>query len=68
MVAIITIEQKNLLLGQQYASDSYFNPIQDLDNNWVISKEEIEQNTNENFSWLTNLELIEYKPKEVKIL
>jgi len=65
---LLTIEQKDLLLGQQYATDSYFNPIQDLDNNWVISTEEIEQNTNENFNWLTNLELIEYKPKEVKIL
>jgi hypothetical protein len=68
MVAIITMEQKNLLLGQQYAADSYFNPIQDLNDNWIISKEEIEQNINEKFSWLTNLELIEYKPKEVKIL
>ncbi len=67
-VGLLTIEQKDLLLGQQYATDSYFNPIQDLDNNWVISTEEIEQNTNENFNWLTNLELIEYKPKEVKIL
>jgi hypothetical protein len=36
-VVILTEEQKNQLVGQQYAPDSYFNPIQDLDNNWIIS-------------------------------
>jgi hypothetical protein len=64
MIAILTIEQKDLLVGQQYTTDSFFNPIQDFDNNWVISQEEIQQNTNTNFSWLADLELIEYKPKE----
>ena len=64
MIAILTIEQKDLLVGQQYATDSFFNPIQDLDNNWVISQEEIQQNTNEAFSWLSDLELTQYKPKE----
>jgi len=64
MIAILTIEQKDLLIGQQYATDSFFNPIQDFDNNWVISQEEIQQNTNDNFSWLANLELTQYKLKE----
>ena len=63
MIAILTIEQKDLLAGKQYAPDSYFNPIQDINDNWVISQEEIDQNTNEEFSWLNNLELIEYQPK-----
>jgi hypothetical protein len=64
MIAILTIEQKDLLVGQQYTTDSFFNPIQDFDNNWVISQEEIQQNTNEAFSWLSDLELTQYKPKE----
>ena len=64
MIAILTIEQKDLLVGQQYTTDSFFNPVQDFDNNWVISQEEIQQNTNTNFSWLSDLELTEYKPKE----
>lgn len=64
IIAILTLEQKDLLIGQQYATNNYFNPIQDLDDNWIISKEEIEQNTNTNFSWLSNLELTQYKPKE----
>jgi hypothetical protein len=64
MIAILTIEQKDLLVGQQYTADSFFNPIQDFDNNWVISQEEIQQNTNTNFTWLADLELTQYKPKE----
>jgi hypothetical protein len=67
IVAILTIEQKEQLQGQQYATDSYFNPIQDLNNNWVISQEEIEQNTNVDFSWLANLKLVEHLPKNNNI-
>ena len=67
IVAILTIEQKEQLQGQQYATDSYFNPIQDLNNNWVISVEEIEQNTNVDFSWVKDLDLIPYEPKPTPI-
>lgn len=63
MIALITIQQKNSLIGQQYAPDCYFNPIQDINDNWVISKEEINQCTNPEFQWVKNLPLIEYKPK-----
>ena len=66
IVGLLTIEEKDLLVGQQYAPDSYFNPIQDANDNWVISQEEINQNTNENFSWLSSLELVEYQPKIVE--
>ena len=36
-VGLLTEVQKNDLLLQWYAPDCYFNPIQDLNNNWVIS-------------------------------
>jgi hypothetical protein len=38
MIAIVTTEQKNILVGKQFETDSYFNPIQDLNDNWVISE------------------------------
>jgi len=59
-VAILTEEQKNQLVGQQYAPDSYFNPIQDEDNNWIISIEETQVT---DIQWVRNLPLIEFKPK-----
>ena len=38
MIAIITELQKDILIGKQFETDSYFNPIQDLNDNWIISE------------------------------
>ena len=64
IVAILTTDQKEQLVGQEYTIDSYFNPIQDLNDNWVISTEEIDNLTNEDFAWIKDLKLITYEPKE----
>jgi hypothetical protein len=63
-VGLLTVEQKDELVGQIYAPDSYFNPIQDNADNWVISIEEMEYCTNELFLWVKDLPLILYVPKE----
>jgi hypothetical protein len=62
-VGLLTIEQKYLLVGQLFDEDSYFNPIQDDADNWIISIEEIEQNQNPEFVWLQDLEMIIFVPK-----
>lgn len=67
-VGLLTIEQKDSLIGQLYMPDSYFNPIQDYYENWVISVEEINQCINPEFMWIKDLDLIEYKPKEIILL
>ena len=61
----MTIEQKDELVGQEYAPDSFFNPIETaIENQWVISIEEMEYCTNELFLWVKDLPLIIYVPKE----
>jgi hypothetical protein len=62
-VGILTEEQKDLLVGQEFMVDVYFNPVQDINNNWFISVEEMDQCVNENFMWVKDLELIDYEPK-----
>lgn len=62
-VGLLTVEQKDSLLLQEFAPDSYFNPIQDLNNNWIISVEEIANCVNEEFLWVKDLPLIIYEPK-----
>ncbi len=62
-VGLLTEIQKTDLVGQWYADDSFFNPIQDIDNNWVISIEEIEQCENPLCIWVKDLPLIPYNPK-----
>ena len=61
-VGLLTELQKDELVGQLYASDSYFNPIQDADDNWIISTQEQDQCS---IDWVKELPLIEYKPKEI---
>lgn len=67
MVGLLTVEQKDSLVGQLYAPDSYFNPIQDLNNNWVVSIEEVEQCVNPEFMWVKDLPQIPYEPIEVTL-
>jgi hypothetical protein len=62
-VGLLTESQKNELLGQLYDEDSYFNPIQDIEDNWIISVEEMEFCVNPEFQWVKDLPLIDYKPK-----
>ena len=64
-VGLLTETQKDELVGQMYAPDSFFNPIQDLNDNWVISVEEMEYCVNPEFMWVKDLELIPYEPKPV---
>jgi hypothetical protein len=63
-VGLLTVEQKDELVGQMYAPDSYFNPIMDNADNWVISIEEMEYCVNPEFLWVKDLDLIVYVPKE----
>lgn len=62
-VYLLTEEQAFELGGQQFAPDSYFNPIQDADDNWIISVEEVEQCINEDFMWVKLLPTIPFNPK-----
>lgn len=66
-VALLTIEQKDLLIGKEFNTDSYFNPIQDADDNWIITQIEINLCNNEEFFWVKDLPLIEYNPKIIEI-
>ena len=62
-VGKLTIKQKNQIAEQLYAKDSYFNPIQDKNNNWVISKQEIDECIAQEFIWVKDLPQIDYEPK-----
>jgi len=56
----LTIEQKESLIGQTWDNVQYFNPILDADGIWLISIEEVNFCTNENFQWVKDLPLINY--------
>ena len=62
-VGLLTEVQKDELVGQMYDEDSYFNPIQMITEQWIISVEEIDQCVNPEFMWVKKLPLIPYEPK-----
>lgn len=62
-VGLLTELQKDELIGQTYMADQYFNPIQDINDNWIISKQEIDNCINVQYLFVKNIPLIEYEPK-----
>ena len=66
-VILLTQEQKDQIQGQKFTIDSYFNPWQDADDNWIISTIEQDQCTHPDFQWIKHCPRIEYKPKPIEM-
>lgn len=62
MVYLLTQEQKDAVYGNCYTDNSYFNPIQDANGNWIITYEEVSQCNNSDFVWVKDLPQIPYVP------
>ena len=71
MIAIITELQKDILIGKTYDGVCFFNPILDLNNNWVISEIEYYyclglwylDELNSELIFIKDLSLTIYEPK-----
>ena len=59
-VYLLTVEQAESLVNVEYLPDCYFNPIQDANDDWIISTQEVDQCSIE---WVKELPLIDYFPK-----
>lgn len=60
LVGLLTIEEKDSLIGQLVKPDWYFNPIQDCNDDWVISTEEIDNSIYPQNEWIKELILIDW--------
>ena len=60
LVAILTIHQKDSLMGQMVCQDGYFNPTMDVNENWFISSEEIDNSIYPEHEWIKDLTLSVY--------
>lgn len=63
-VGLLTLIQKDTLVGEMVAPDWYFYPIQDgtPEQNWVISTQEMEASEFPEFDWVKTLPLIDWVP------
>jgi hypothetical protein len=59
-VAILTINQKDSLVGQLVCPDVYFNPTLDCNQNWYISDEEIKTSIYHEHDWIKDLPLTDW--------
>ena len=62
-VGLLTETEKNQLIGQTFAPDSYFHSVQDINDNWFISITQMMDCVNPDFLWVKDLDLIPYEPK-----
>lgn len=60
MIAKLTIEQKDSIVGTTFDGVQFFNPLQDINDVWVISEMEIHCCS---LQWLKDLTLEVYEPK-----
>ena len=62
-VRLLTLIEKEAIEGKQYDLSSYFNPIQDCNNEWIITQQEVDNCVNQDYMWVKELPIIEYCPK-----
>jgi hypothetical protein len=60
LVGLLSLIEKEAVEGKLYTNDSYFNPIQDTNANWIISTQEIDYCNNPDYLWVKTLPLIEW--------
>jgi hypothetical protein len=59
-IAILTTEQKDILDKQEFTTRGFFNPVQDVNEDWVISEVEVNECINTDFMWVKNLQLTDW--------
>ena len=59
-VAILTLAQKESLIGQLVQPDWFYNPVQDCNGDWIITEQEINATSNPVFDWLKSLPLVDW--------
>ena len=66
LVAPLTINEKNSLVGQLVQPDWYFNPILSGGTEpWIISQQEINASIYSDQEWIKDLPLVEYNPTPI---
>ena len=58
----LTPEQADELRGNEFAPDSFFNPVQDINGDWFIFDPEQELASRIEYPWMDNLIKVEFVP------
>jgi len=58
----LTPEQAELIRGKEFAPDSFFNPVQDINGDWFIFDVEYALAPRPEYDWFETLPLTEFTP------
>jgi hypothetical protein len=64
-VGLLDQEEKEALEVEKYDLNNFFTPEEDADGNFVLPINQIQNNKNIDFWWVSHLPLIDYKPKQM---
>jgi hypothetical protein len=64
-VGLLAEDEKEALEGEKYDLNNFFTPEEDADGNFVLPINQIKNNKNINFWWVSHLPIIDYKPKQM---
>jgi hypothetical protein len=63
IVLLLTEAEKDLIQGQEFAPSSFFNCVQDINDKWVVSIEELVSLDGSQYAWLYTLPMSIHQPK-----
>jgi hypothetical protein len=63
----LTEEEKESLEGQEFAHDSRYHAIQDVNDDWFITELQVNQTIEDEFLWVKDMDLIEFEPKIIEL-
>lgn len=58
----LNTQQKDSLIGNEFATNQYFNPVPDINGDYFIFDGEVDGCVNEDFMWVKELPQAEYVP------
>lgn len=64
-VAILTEEQKDLLVNGKVQENWYFSPVIDGNGNYIITESEISNSVYPEYNWIKDLPLTEFITKDI---
>lgn len=59
-VGLLTQEQTEMISGQTISENWYYSPIMDCHDDWIISQQEIDSTTKQEFLWIKQIPIIDY--------
>jgi hypothetical protein len=63
----LTEDEKESINGQEFAPNSHYHAIQDVNDDWFITELQVNQTIEDEYLWVKDMGLIEFEPKIIDL-